>query len=149
MYLLACCLFTFQLPSIQSRAACKTMENKIILLFVLITVGNAAKRDNFLYGKSVEYAELNPCRNRQGAHFAKNTRGCSWYFVCDDNNNLVSENRCDDGLHFNYNQQKCDYRSNVTCDLDDRYRNMTCPEESRGINVIAHPYTCLKYTGKC
>lgn len=126
------------------------MENKIFLFFVLVTIGNAAKIDDFLLGKGVESAaESNPCGNREGAHFAKNTRGCSWYFVCDSNNTVTREDRCVDGLHFNYYEQKCDYRTNLKCDLDDRYRNMTCPEESRGINVIAHPYTCLKYTGKC
>jgi hypothetical protein len=92
-------------------------------------------------------AEGNPCKNRiEPNHFARNPRGCSWYFVCEDNE-VVRENRCEKGFHFNYDRQMCDYRDSVYCDLDDR-NNVQCPEDRRGIAVIPHPYTCLKYTGE-
>ena len=70
--------------------------------------------------------------------------GCSWYFVCGENNEVERENRCDSGYRFSYDSQMCDYRDRVYCDLDDR-SNVTCPE-GMGINIIPHPYTCSKYT---
>jgi hypothetical protein len=90
-------------------------------------------------------AEVNPCGNRAGNYFARNPRGCSWYFVC-ENSQVVRENRCERGFRFNYDRQMCDYIDQVYCDIDDRLRNVTCPNEN-GINIIPHPQTCLKYTG--
>jgi Chitin binding Peritrophin-A domain len=124
------------------------MIGKLILFsFLSLTVANAKSIDNFLAQIKVSpAAEPNPCGNRVGDHFARNNRGCSWYFVCDDKNEIVREDRCDNGLHFSYYNQMCDYKDRVKCDLDDRWANITCPEE-RYINVIPHPYTCSKYTG--
>lgn len=123
------------------------IEKLIILSIFFTTLANANVSDSFISRIKVEpAAETNPCGNRAGEHFARNTRGCSWYFVCDEKNEIVREGRCDEGWHFSYYNQMCDYKDRVLCDLDDRWRNLTCPDET-GINVIPHPYTCSKYTG--
>lgn len=92
--------------------------------------------------------EGNPCSGRTGVHFARNYRGCSWYFACGSANNVIREDRCHDGLIFNYEEQKCDYVENVKCSIDDENEApQVCPPGSRGIYVIPHPYSCTKYTG--
>lgn len=123
----------------------------IFKLLIVLLVGFVAAQDYNQFLAKIErdrgFNDDEACSGRDELHFARNSRGCSWFFACNDLNQIISENRCPEGFHFNYAQQNCDYKVNVQCDLDDRWVNLVCPPE-RGIIVIPHPYTCSKYTGK-
>lgn len=85
---------------------------------------------------------VNPCT---GKRFVRNTRGCSWFFVCDLETGLVeSQNRCEPNMYFNEADQVCDLRENVECDIPSPPTE--CPTEN-GIFIISHPHTCSKFTG--
>lgn len=81
-----------------------------------------------------------------GPRFAVNTRGCSWFWVCDEDNVVIRQDRCPDGLHFNVVDQNCDYKDRANCQLVDQDVPKTCPLGA-GIHIIPHPLTCSKYTG--
>lgn len=87
--------------------------------------------------------DVNPCTGRT---FAKNTRGCSWFWQCSDDGLPVRQDRCPEGRHFNYNDQTCDYKENANCQLDETVPK-ECPSGT-GILTIPHPETCSKFTGK-
>ncbi|CRL08014.1 CLUMA_CG020982, isoform A [Clunio marinus] len=120
---------------------------KIILVIVLITFTSAdvveknlAKQRKYVQGLRDER-----CLELDEVHFSRNTRGCAWYFRCDEEGNVESEDRCPGNLWFNEEDQMCSNPEDVECDLDDRWVDVVCPNEV-GISVIPHPYTCSKYT---
>lgn len=84
----------------------------------------------------------NPCI---GQRFAINTRGCSWFWVCNEENVTISQNRCPEGYHFNVAEQNCDYKDHANCQLGLQAPS-ECPEET-GIQAIPHPLVCSKFTG--
>ena len=120
------------------------MFGKIILILTLYVASSTASNHTGFLSKKQVFAN-NPCLGRNGPHFAPNARGCSWYFEC-DNNEIKREDRCEFPLQFNYLYQRCDYRENVRCELDDRWRDLQCTEEKK-ISIIPHPYSCSMYTG--
>lgn len=77
--------------------------------------------------------------NTGGTGFAMNTRGCSWYWVC-NNEVPVGENRCPVDYHFNPSDQVCDYKDNVNCTIDQE-RRYDCPLD-RVVELIPHPLSC-------
>lgn len=89
---------------------------------------------------------VNPCTGIDQLRFLRNPRGCSWYFVC-QNQQVIREDRCQGGLRFNYDDQNCDFIDRVDCDFDDRWTNLICPTGNTGLVIIPHPYTCSKFTG--
>lgn len=89
----------------------------------------------------------NPCSGRNETHFARNNRGCAWYFVCNNINEAVREGRCSDGYYFDYREQMCNNRQNVNCDLNTRGPS-ECPQGAGGLQIISHPYSCSFYTGE-
>lgn len=111
-----------------------------VLLAVLVSV--AAGQDFIgLLAKIREergFAE-NPCVGQTGISFVANTRGCSWFWQCNDEN-IVRQDRCPGEFHFNPANSICDYRENVNCELDVE-RPFLCPAE-RAVTVIPHPYSC-------
>lgn len=88
---------------------------------------------------------VNPCEGIEEYSFVLNTRGCSWYHVCNNVSEVIGQGRCPSGFYFNAVQQICDHRENVNCDWDDRWTNLVCPNDP-GITVIPHTYSCSKYT---
>lgn len=119
----------------------------LILSFVLLNFAVAQDTSELLARLvDVRGAAENPCGGIIDPYFVRSYRGCAWYTVC-FNNAVVREDRCPEGLRFNYAEQLCDFTDNVECDLDDRWRSLTCPTGATGIAVIPHPYVCSKYTG--
>lgn len=71
----------------------------LALVFVLATFTGAQNIEEFLARIKAEKGFVeNPCSGRTGSHFARNTRGCSWYFACNGQNEAVREDRCGPGL---------------------------------------------------
>lgn len=124
------------------------MSGKLIVSLMLVTLVTAQNFDEFMLkinekqGFEIDHS---PCSGRAGPHFGKNSRGCSWFFQCNEFNEIVNENRCPEGYYFNYPDQNCAPRDLVPCSVNNVTE--TCPQES-GITVIPHPYTCSKFTGK-
>ncbi|KAL7013737.1 hypothetical protein ACKWTF_015550 [Chironomus riparius] len=82
-----------------------------------------------------------PCNGHPDtAYYAKNPRGCAWFFTCNINQ-APREGRCPEGYLFNHAKQLCDFSANVEC-VDDAPVT-TCPPF--GIAKISHPDTCSKY----
>lgn len=114
----------------------------IAKLFVLYFFGLS-----FVYGGDVAINNMaqnfaSPqCEGRNESHFAINTRGCSWFWYCNEKNVALSQNRCPVSYRFNYADQNCDYEVNVECSFDDRVDDYTCP---RGgfVTYIPHPQSC-------
>lgn len=74
------------------------MFGKILFVAFLITV-SGQDLDELIARVKAEGGFLdNPCAGREGPHFAINTRGCSWYFACNGENEVVRQDRCPDGL---------------------------------------------------
>lgn len=120
------------------------MIGRIFLISVfLVTFVSAQDIDKLLAKIGANRYSENPCT---GERFAKNTRGCSWFFVCDDDNQVIQQNRCPENFYFSVERQLCDRRENVECDIPKGPTE--CPDEN-GITVIPHPYSCSKYTGSC
>jgi len=118
------------------------MVARIFLISVLlITFVSAQDIDAYLGKMRAESFLENPC---VGERFARNTRGCSWFFVCDlDTNEVESQNRCPPDMYFNEEDQLCDNRENVECDIPSP--PTVCPEEN-GVFIISHPQSCSKFT---
>jgi hypothetical protein len=76
------------------------MIGKLICLSLLLAnFAGAQNVEEFLAKIKAERGfEENPCAGRAGAHFARNTRGCSWYFACGGSNSVLREDRCGPGL---------------------------------------------------
>jgi Chitin binding Peritrophin-A domain len=105
-----------------------------------------ASADVVIANANVSVALQDSCLGITGPKFVSNYRGCAWYALC-SNNEVIREGRCPDGYRFNYEQQICDFRDNIECELDDRWIQKTCPIGSQSIAIIPHPYVCSKYTG--
>lgn len=73
-------------------------------------------------------------------HYARNPRGCSWFFVCNPGQAAIA-NRCPAPYLYNHEKQQCDFADNVDC--VDESPLTVCPE--RGIARIAHPDACSKF----
>lgn len=80
----------------------------------------------------------NPCAENDGTSFVANTRGCSWFWQCSDEN-VVRQDRCPGDFYFNPDNGMCDYRENVNCEA--YVRPYLCPI-GREVTVIPHPYSC-------
>jgi len=114
----------------------------LLISALLVTFVSAQDIDTFLGKIREERLADNPCT---GKPFARNTRGCSWFFVCNvDTGEVESQNRCPQDMYFDEEEQVCDYRENVQCDIPSP--TTECPTEN-GIFVISHPHSCSKYTG--
>lgn len=75
------------------------MIEKILLVFLLATCASASNFEKFLARiKNERNFADNPCSGRSGSHFARNYRGCSWYYACNSENEVIREDRCPDGL---------------------------------------------------
>jgi Chitin binding Peritrophin-A domain len=119
-----------------------------VVLYLNFAFLSFAAGNKFFEFAEVQEAIENPCAGIAGPYFVTNYRGCAWYTVC-FNNQVAREDRCPEGLRFNYSSQICDFRDNVECDLDDRWNQLNCPVgQDQGIAIIPHPYVCSKYTGK-
>lgn len=123
------------------------MIGKLFISLLLVTFVTAQNFEEFmvqtnkLQGFEIDHS---PCSGRSGGHFGRNSRGCSWFFQCNEFNEIVREDRCPEGLYFNYPDQNCAPRDLIPCDINPI--TLICPQEP-GIKVIPHPYTCSKYTG--
>lgn len=85
------------------------------------------------------------CTNRYERHFARNTRGCSWYWYCTEKNIAMSQSRCPvDYPRFNYDNQVCDYAENSECDFD-KDVEYSCPDNAPIVNYVPHPFSCECY----
>ena len=118
-----------------------------LLVIVFVTFASGQNIEEFIAKLKADgrYQE-NPCAGVTGSHFARNNRGCAWYFACDNNNEVIREDRCPGTLRFDFLGQRCVYPEDLECDLDDVFIDPTCPP-GRGISIVPHPYTCTKFTG--
>lgn len=96
--------------------------------------------ENYGISKENGFAD-DVCGYRNSAHFARNTRGCSWFWFCNEQNEAVSEDRCPENYRFNYDGQVCDFAENVECDFDDRPIEYECPRNAL-VTYIPHPMSC-------
>ena len=113
-----------------------------VISLLLVTFVSAQDIDQFLAKiESDRYAD-NVCT---GKRFASNSRGCSWFWVCDYDGEKLEENRCPENFFFSEEDQLCDKRDNVVCKIPDPPTE--CPSEN-GVLVISHPNSCSKFTGK-
>lgn len=111
---------------------------KLCLLNILLV--------SFVFGEEYGISEDNgfadnACGGRNRSHFATNSRGCSWFWYCNENNEALSQNRCPEGFRFNFNDQVCDYAENIECDFDDRLVQYKCPGNAL-VTFIPHPQSC-------
>lgn len=139
----SCCSVLVALTLNQSGV--KMIKNTLIFSFLLI--GLVAGQINEFISKHLaeKRSDEHLCPDIAGNYFIPNTRGCAWYHVCIDGVNR-GQQRCPAPFWFNYEEQQCDHRYNVDCDLDDRWVNVNCPP-GPGIFLIPHPHSCSKYTG--
>lgn len=79
------------------------MWSKVLtFIFVFAVSSNAQNFDEFIANFKAERNFIdNPCNGRSGAHFARNSRGCSWYFACDSEGAVIREDRCPGDLRQN------------------------------------------------
>lgn len=115
------------------------MIGKLIVLNILLL--SSACGEDFLINHVGENFASPQCESRNESHFAINTRGCSWFWYCNEKNVALSQNRCPAGFRFNYNDQNCDYEGNVECEFDNRVDDYTCPRSGFVIH-IPHPQSC-------
>lgn len=111
------------------------------LLVLSISLLSFVCGEDVLSNNVAENFASSQCGGRNERHFAINTRGCSWFWFCNDRNEALSQNRCPEGYRFNYNDQNCDYEWNVECDIDDRVIDHTCPGTGF-VTYIPHPQSC-------
>jgi hypothetical protein len=73
------------------------MFRKIAIILLIATFASAQDFVALLARIKAERGEQfaeNPCSGRSGAHFARNSRGCSWYFACNTENEVIRQDRC-------------------------------------------------------
>lgn len=120
-----------------------------VIIFGIFLVSCASAQDlEKLLKQAVTHRgyEDNPCTGRNDAHWAKNNRGCSWFYTCGANNVLIEQNRCEEGRHFSFEYQACGFKGEVPCNIPDIPAE--CPSNNFGILVVPHQYSCSKYTGE-
>lgn len=115
------------------------MTGKVFLISILTLITFVSAQDI----RQDRFKE-NPCT---GERFARNSRGCSWYFICNlETNEVDKEDRCPDNLYFDETQQMCDYPDYVTCDIP---APPTHCLDFPDVHMISHPNSCSMYTGLC
>lgn len=128
------------------------MIGKLLFAGLLLVSFTSALEINYEDGIARRFLSVIRSQNRAvaderctGNRFEINTRGCSWFFVCDDEKVLLREDRCPEGFHFDVKEQNCNYKDVVDCKLGSEV-STECSSQA-GVEIIPHPLTCSKYTG--